>query len=51
MFDKKYRIAKNKITQFVLKGIDNGDFSEEEIARMLIEISLIYLRTSSKEEV
>ncbi|KIL80714.1 hypothetical protein [Bacillus badius] len=51
MLNKKYRIAKNKVTVFVLKEIDNGDFTEEEIAKMLIEVSLIYLGTSSKEEV
>lgn len=43
--EKKYRIAKNILTQYVLKEIDNGEFSDEEIAKMLIEVSLIYLRS------
>ncbi|WP_179885056.1 hypothetical protein [Bacillus cereus] len=42
--EKKYRVAKGKITDFILREIDNGEISEEEIAKILIEISLSYLK-------
>jgi hypothetical protein len=46
MKKKDYIAAKLKISSFVLKEIDNGDFSDEQIAKMLIEISLTYLNAT-----
>lgn len=44
---KDYIAAKNRISEFVLKEIDTGKFTENEIAKMLVEVSLSYLRNEN----
>jgi hypothetical protein len=50
MNKKDYRIAKGKIATFILKEIDNSNFFDEDIAKMLIEISLTYLNSDKETE-
>lgn len=50
MNKKEYRIAKGKVTNFILKEIDNDHFSEEDIAKLLIEISLTYLNSDKESD-
>jgi hypothetical protein len=46
---KEYRITRQKINNFILNEIYNENITENEIAKMLIEIGLSYISNSEEE--
>lgn len=45
-----YDSTRERVTQFVLNEIDNGELSDVQIARILLNVSMNYLKRPNQQQ-